>query len=195
MPSPLGHILGGAAVYLLGRPRPQGSSLILGASVLGSIIPDFDFLPGFLTGDPSAFHHGISHSAGFALLFGIGVFVVLRYFGRSSDIVTRAALMATFAYGFHAVLDAVSVVEGAKAVPLLWPLSSHEFGINLNLFGHFHHDGFADGLWSVVRHENLPALARELIVLGIPSLLMYLWAGNIMNTWRGRKTQVEAANR
>jgi hypothetical protein len=194
MPSPVGHFLGGATVYLFGRPRKQRSRLVLGTTLLGSIVPDGDFLPGFLTGDPSAFHHGISHSAGFAVLFGIGVFVVLRYFGRSNDIATRAALMATFAYGLHAVLDAVSVVEGAKAVPLLWPLLPREFGINLDLFGHFHHDGFADGLWSVVRHENLPALARESIVLGIPLLLMYVWTGKIVSTRRRPKTDVEAAS-
>ena len=83
--------------------------------------------------------------------------------------------MATFAYGFHAVLDAMSVGEGAKAVPLLWPFSRHDFGINIDLFGHFHHDGFAHGIWSVVVWENLPALARELTVMGAPLLLLLLW--------------------
>jgi membrane-bound metal-dependent hydrolase YbcI (DUF457 family) len=175
MPSPIGHFLGGAAVYLVGQPRNQRSHRVLGAALLGSIVPDFDFLPGFLTSDPSAFHHGISHSAGFALLFGIAVFFVLRSF-RHNDIATRAALMATFAYALHAVLDAVSVGEGAKAVPLLWPLSPHEFGINLELFGHFHHDGLVDGIWSVVRRENVPALTREIIVMGIPVLLLQFWA-------------------
>ena len=174
MPSPVAHILGGAAVYLIGQPRKQRSHLVLGATLLGSIVPDFDFLPGFLIDNPAAFHHGISHSLGFALLFGTAVFLLLRYFQRS-DIRTRAAVMAAFAYGFHAVLDVVSVGEGAKAVPLLWPLSAREFGINLDLFGHFHHDGLADGIWSVVRRENLPALAREITVMGIPVLLLQVW--------------------
>ncbi|HXV82853.1 MAG TPA: metal-dependent hydrolase [Candidatus Binatia bacterium] len=174
MPSPLAHILGGGVVYLAGTSAKQRSWLVLGATMLGSIVPDFDFLPGFLIGNPSAFHHGISHSSGFALLYGTVVFLVLRY-SRHSDIATRAALMATFSYAFHAVLDAVSVGEGAKAVPLLWPFSPQEFGINLDLFGHFHHDGLADGIWSVVRRENLPALARELTVMGATLLLLLLW--------------------
>jgi hypothetical protein len=173
MPSPVGHILGGAAVYLIGTTRTERSSLVLSATLLGSIIPDFDFLPGILIGDPPAFHHGISHSSGFAILFGTAVFLVLRYF-RHSDVASRTALMATFTYGFHAVLDAVSVGDGAKTVPLLWPFSQYEVGINFDLFGHFHHDGLADGIWSVVRQENVSALARELTVMGAP-LLLLLW--------------------
>jgi hypothetical protein len=186
MPSPVAHLLSGGIVYLTGGSAKQRSRLVLGATILGSIVPDFDFLPGFLIGNPGAFHHGISHSLGFALLFGTMVFLVLRYF-QYSDIATRAALMAACAYGFHAVLDAASVNEGAKSVPLLWPLSAREFGINLHLFGHFHHDGLADGLWSVVRRENLPALAREFSVMGAPLLLLLLW-----RTRRDRSKTVQA---
>jgi membrane-bound metal-dependent hydrolase YbcI (DUF457 family) len=167
--------------------------LILGATLLGSVIPDFDFLPGILIGDPGAFHHGVSHSLGFAVLFGTAVFFVLRYF-RRGDSVARAAIVAALAYTFHSVLDAVSVNEGAKAVPLLWPLSQENFGINLGLFGHFYHDGFASGPWSVVRRENVPAVARELIVLGIPSLLIHFWTIKSANTRSPQKTAVEAAN-
>jgi hypothetical protein len=174
MPSPVAHLLGGSVVYLAGTSGKQGSRLLLGSTVLGSIVPDFDFAPGILIGNPSAFHHGISHSLGFAILFGTAVFLVLRYF-QYSDIATRAALLGVFSYAFHAVLDSVSVGGGAKTVPLLWPFSLRECGTNLNLFGHFHHDGLADGIWSVVRPENVPALVRELAVMGIPALLLHFW--------------------
>jgi membrane-bound metal-dependent hydrolase YbcI (DUF457 family) len=190
MPSPIAHILGGAAVYLVGQSCKQRSHIVMSATLLGSLVPDFDFLAGIVIGDPPAFHHGISHSLGFALLFGTAVFLVLRCFQRS-DIATRAALMATFAYAFHAVLDAVSVVEGAKAVPLLWPFSWHEFGINLGLFGHFHHDGLTDGIWSVVRRENLPALTRELTVLGIPLLLIYFWRAKTVRSYEWKSVEGE----
>ena len=174
MPSPVAHILAGGVLYLAGATRKPASRLILGATISASIAPDFDFLPGFLIGRPSAFHHGISHSSGFAFLFGALVFLVLRYL-HYGDIAARAALMETLAYGFHAVLDAVSVGEGARAVPLLWPFLNREFGVNLGLFGRFHHDGLADGIWSVVVWGNLPALARELTVMGAPLLLLLLW--------------------
>ena len=186
MPSPVAHILAGGVLYIAGTSRKPASRLILGATISGSIVPDFDFLPGFLIGNPSAFHHGISHSSGFAFLFGALVFLVLRYF-QQGDIAARAALMATLAYGIHAVLDAVSVGEGAKAVPLLWPFSSHAFGINIELFGHFHHDGFAQGIWSIVNWDNLPAVARELTIMGAPLLLLLLW-----RAWGDRSKSVPA---
>jgi len=174
MPSPLAHILSGATVYLIGANRQRRGKIALGVCLLGSLLPDFDFLPGLLIGEPRAYHHGISHSVGFAVMFGAAVLFVLRYL-RRSDIAMQAGVMGALAYGFHAILDAVSVNEGAKAVPLLWPIIPAEFGINLGLLGRFHHDGLADGLRSVIRLENLSALAREVMVLGIPSLLVYVW--------------------
>jgi hypothetical protein len=154
----------------------------MGVTLLGSVVPDFDFLPGILIGDPGAFHHGMSHSVGAALLFGSAVFFSLRYFQRG-DIAAHAAIMAALAYGFHVVLDGVSANDGAKAVPLLWPLAQQDFGINLGLLGHFHHDEFADGIWSIACRQNLPALARELAVMGIPPLLIYFLDSEIYRYW------------
>jgi LexA-binding, inner membrane-associated putative hydrolase len=171
MSSPVGHILGGAALYLAGTSPQHRSNVTLVVTLMGSILPDFDFLPGILIGDPAAFHHGVSHSLAFAVLFGALVFVFLRCC-RQKKIARRAALLGTLAYAFHIVLDAVSAYE---AVPMLWPLSNVKFGIDLNVFGEFHHDRLEQGIWSVVRWENLPAVMRELTILGIPVLLLFLW--------------------
>ena len=184
MPSPAGHILGGTFVYLIGTSPQQRSNLIMTVTLLGSVAPDFDFVPGIVIGEPGAFHHGVSHSLGFAILFGTLVCLFLRYF-RCGVGLARATIMAALAYGLHAVLDGVSVNEGARSVPLLWPLSQHEFGINFGLWGHFHHDGLADGLWSVLRPDNLSALIRELAVLGIPPLLIYFVRAKSVDTGSG----------
>jgi hypothetical protein len=171
MPSPVGHILSGAALYLAGTSPQHRSNVTLGVTLMGSILPDFDFLPGILTGDPAAFHHGVSHSLAFAVLFGVLLFVLLRCC-RQKTIATRAALLGTLAYGFHVALDALSADQ---AVPIIWPLSNVKFGIDLNVFGVFHHDRLKQGIRSVVRWDNLPAVTRELAVLGIPVLLLFLW--------------------
>ena len=171
MSSPVGHMLVGAALYLAGTSPQHRSNVTLGVTLMGSILPDFDFLPGILIGDPAAFHHGVSHSLAFAVLFGALVFVFFRCC-RQKKIARRAALLGTLAYGFHVVLDAVNV---NNAVPIIWPLSNVKFGINLNLFGHFHHDRLEQGIRSVVRWDNLPAVTRELTILGIPVLLLFLW--------------------
>ena len=39
--------------------------------VLFANAPDLDFVPGILLGDPGAYHHGISHSLGFALMVAV----------------------------------------------------------------------------------------------------------------------------
>ncbi len=174
MPSPVGHILGGAAVYLAGANTGHRSRVTFAMTFVGSILPDFDFLPGILIGDPGAFHHGVSHSLAFALLFGALVYVFLRRY-LQSEIARRVALLGTLAYVFHAVLDVVSVNQGARGIPFIWPLSNVKFGINLNLFGHFHHGGLDEGIWSIFRWDNLAPLTREFVLMGIPVLLLFLW--------------------
>ena len=137
----------------------------------GSIFPDFDFLPGIVIGEPAAFHHGVSHSLAFAIFFGALVFIYLRSC-RERKFASRAALSGGLAYAMHIFLDAVSANEAA---PIIWPLSETKFGINLNFFGHFHHGGLEHGLWSVVRWDNVPAIIRELTIIGTPALLLFLW--------------------
>ena len=46
--------------------------------------PDLDFIPGFLIGDPNRYHHGVSHSIGFAVLFALAFSLVLVLVKRGS---------------------------------------------------------------------------------------------------------------
>lgn len=172
MPSPVGHLLTGAAVYLAGTTRDHGSRLLLAVALLGSIVPDADFLPGIAIGDMRAFHHGMSHSLMFALLFGGLLFVVARLSG--STIALHVSLLATAAYSLHVLLDFVNVNPGTRGVPLLWPLSSEQLGINLHLFGRFRYGGISDGIWSVVRLDNVWPLLCELAIFGAVVTLVRL---------------------
>jgi membrane-bound metal-dependent hydrolase YbcI (DUF457 family) len=171
MPSPVGHLLAGAAVYLAATPHARRSHVVLVVVLLGSIAPDFDFLPGILLGDMRTFHHGITHSLAFALLFGSLMLLVARH--RVGDGAARVWLLAALAYGVHVLLDYVAVNEGTRGVPLLWPLSSEQLGFSLRLFGHFQYGDISDGIWSVVRWDNVWPLICEVVVLG--TLLMIVW--------------------
>jgi inner membrane protein len=164
MPSPVGHLLGGAAVYLAGTTSERRSRILLAITLVGSVAPDLDFLPGIVIGDMRAFHHGISHSVVFALLFGGLVLVVARFL--TSENAPHVSLLATLAYTSHVLLDLVSVNEGTRGVPLLWPLSDEELGFPLQVFGHFRYGDITEGIWSVVRWVNVGPLLRELAVLG-----------------------------
>ena len=173
MPSPLGHILFGAGVYL-GTIRDQDRSWRRwGVALLSSIAADFDFLPGMLIGVPGAFHHGASHSILFAFLFGAVLWLLARMWAPDEE-AARPAMVAVLAYASHVILDLVSVSNGGRGLPLFWPISSERFGSDLGIFGHFNHAGLRDGIWSVVRWDNVPALTKELIVSGV-LLLLVIW--------------------
>jgi hypothetical protein len=79
MPSPVGHSLMGYVIYgatgLTGDRNWTVSMLYLFAANA----PDLDFLPGLVIGNLSKYHHGPSHSVGFAILFGI---VASLFFSR-----------------------------------------------------------------------------------------------------------------
>jgi len=181
MPSPVGHLFAGAIAYLAGKERRRRSGLLLGLALLASILPDFDFLPGLLIGDMGAFHHGISHSLAFAFLFGASAFLITR---RPNDTPAgQASALATVSYAAHVLLDFVSVNEGARGVPLLWPLSDERFGVNLQLFGHFRYTDIRDGIWSVIRPENVFPILREVVILGGLAAVLF-WRERIADALR-----------
>jgi len=170
MPSPVGHILGGAAVYLAAARKQDRSRVVLGLTLLGSILPDFDFFPGFFTGNLSAYHRGISHSLTFAIFFAAVVFILVGW--TQKKVAPRAAILAGLGYASHVILDFLGGKEGTRGVPMFWPLSDKLFGLNLGLLGSFYFQG--SSVWSVVRRDNAPALLRELFIIGSPVLFL-LW--------------------
>jgi membrane-bound metal-dependent hydrolase YbcI (DUF457 family) len=172
MPSPVGHILGGVAVYLAGTKQESRSSFILGVTLVASIAPDFDFLPGILIGKMGEFHHGISHTLPFAILFGAFTFLFVSFLDKA--VAVRASILATLAYSTHVILDFVGVNEGTRGVPILWPLSDEHFGLSLRLFGHFRWGDIRNGLAAIIRWDNVVPVLRESLVVGSVVLLL-LW--------------------
>jgi inner membrane protein len=171
MPSPVGHILTGAIVYLAGTKKERRSPMLLGVTLLGATIPDFDFLPGILIGKMGAFHHGVSHSLTFAILFGVLVFLFVRRVDKA--IAVRTSMLAAVAYASHVGLDFIGVNEGTRGVPILWPLSDAKMGFGLNLFGHFRWGDVRDGLGTIIRWENVMPVAREFLILGSVVFLLF----------------------
>ena len=98
MPSPVGHILAGAGVYLSAVRKQDRSRPILAVTLLGSIVPDFDFMPGFFIGKLSAYHHGMSHSLTFAVFFAAAVFILAE--NTQKKIAVRAAILGGLGYPF-----------------------------------------------------------------------------------------------
>lgn len=131
MPTPIGHSIGG---YVAGRlSDPAGRLTWRAAVVIGVILgnlPDADFIPGLLVGEPGAYHRGISHSVGAALAVSLGVAALGG--ARLGTGFRPLFLIALAAYGSHLVLDAVMPdTRGVVGVPLFWPLSDRYVGYAL----------------------------------------------------------------
>ena len=72
MPSPIGHSLVGLIVFHYFKQKNlKWSFLSIVLVILVSNLPDFDFIPGILLGEPNRFHHGISHSFGFVIMITV----------------------------------------------------------------------------------------------------------------------------
>ena len=170
MPSPVGHVLAGAAIYLAATTRERRSRTLLAIALLGSIAPDLDFVPGILVGDMRLFHHGMSHSLVFAAAFGVLTYVVARLQAPAAAL--PVSVIAIAVYTAHVLLDFVNVNDGTRGVALLWPMSHEHLGSNLRLFGRFEYGDISEGIWSVVRSDNVRPLLYELAILG--SLVMAL---------------------
>ena len=124
MSLPFGHTTAGYLGYELVRPQgPHRLALLLTAVALANA-PDLDFLPGLVIGHAGAYHRGVTHTLGAALVVGAAVAVWSGLAGRQRAIVVRAAAWVTAVYASHLVLDYLT----ADAVPphggrFLWPLS------------------------------------------------------------------------
>jgi inner membrane protein len=162
MPSPLGHSLTGAvicaAVY---RNRPFDRRR-LGLCVLGANLPDVDFLPGILIGQPGAFHNGITHSLGFLVVFAViaGAVAGAMRWGRPLATAGVTALLV----GSHLLLDMLMRPTRADSgIPLWWPISDEPVRAPLWLLLNIER---TDALALETIRHNIFAVGWEAVVLG-----------------------------
>ncbi len=172
MATPLGHAAAGVlAGACLARKRPllgPWADLALFAALAQA--PDLDFIPGLLIGRPDAFHHGISHSLGFALLAGALCFA----WGARRGDARRWGLIAFAIYFLQVLLDALTLdTRPPVGVPLWWPLS----GAWVEIYPFFD-DVWRTPPWAATLAHNARAVLLEMAVLG-PPLAAVLW-------WRRR---------
>jgi len=128
MSSPIGHSLAGYLIYCTREKSVSAKhdGLLFSTAILAANMPDFDFLPGFVLGQPNLYHHGISHSIGFALIASLLMtWVVGRIrtysFGKNF-------LLFFLAYCSHLFLDYFSIdTRPPMGIPVFWPLSSRYF--------------------------------------------------------------------
>lgn len=167
MATPIGHALLSVSVGLaLTRKKPLLSpkaDLALFAAF--GAAADLDFLPGIFWGNPSLFHHGASHSFGFALLAGL-LMLGLGGFLRNQPLL-RWFWLGFILYSTHLLLDSLTKDTLPPAgIPLFWPLSD-AYVKGPDIFLDIRRSISLWGTWA----HNLKALAWEALLL-TPLLLI-----------------------
>lgn len=158
-------------IYFVSRRGDNGDYRELWLLLLAANLPDFDFIPGLLVGDHSLFHRGFSHSIPAALLFALVVYAACRW--RRHRHPTRLAVLAFTGYASQLVLDWLSFDPGPVAgIPLFLPFSHEHFMANPTVFLNIERSNlFSSG---VIIH-NIRAVLLELLILGPPTALWWLW--------------------
>lgn len=160
MPTPVGHLLAGGAVGAgLARDREPRDPIALAG--LCALLPDLDFIPGALVGDPGRFHHTFSHSVFVALAVALAVVLLVR---RDRWL---HGLIAGGGYASHLLLDMLVVDPlPPRGMALFWPLSSVRVHAPLSLLPSVDHTG------AMMTLRNLAVGATEMLLFG----LLLLWA-------------------
>jgi membrane-bound metal-dependent hydrolase YbcI (DUF457 family) len=149
MPSPVGHLLGGAIVGQLLAPSAIFLCAIAGAG------PDIDFLWGR--------HNMETHSLGAAVLAGLAVLAYNR--GKHPQL----AWAVTLAWSTHVLFDWLGSDDTPPlGVMALWPLNSTFYFADAFFF-----EAISRRYWlsNFVGH-NAWAVIKETLILGPPFLLL-----------------------
>jgi inner membrane protein len=156
MPSPIGHMLGGAIAgqVVAGRRMPRWVPLAFGVA---GAAPDLDLLFGI--------HSGPTHGVGFALLAGALAAAAWRGPGR-----WRVAAAFAAAYGSHTLLDWLSTdTSPPLGIMALWPFSTEYYLSPYRVFLPVSRKYWLVEAWL----GNLRAVIRELLILG--PLVWVVW--------------------
>lgn len=161
---------------LLSRHRLSGNAWIhFGLVLLFANMPDFDFIPGYFTGEPSRFHGAYGHSLGGAILTGL--IVSLIFYRKSSAIFFKSFLYIGSIYYSHLILDFFNEdTRFPYGVMLIWPFSDKYFISQESVFmstprSMHSHDFFQ----SMLTMEHLSGLLVQAAYV-VPFLIMaILW--------------------
>lgn len=169
MPSPVGHLIAGAAAGLL-LNGPARTPVVI-AFGLTATLPDFDLL--------TPVHRGPTHGIGFAMMAGAVGWMLwpsAGYGGGRAVDRLRFALAVAAAYATHILTDWLSA---DTSVPLglmaLWPFSDRYYEPPFHLFLSVNRRYWQARAWLA----NIRAVAVELLIL-----LPLLWLA-----WRERGRQ------
>lgn len=166
MPLPIGHSLAGYALFETQRLRffeKKWKEILFFAAL--AVSPDFDYLPGFLLGNPNLYHHSYAHSLGAAIVVGLGGAVL---FGKKNGRFLACFAIIGGVYYSHLILDFFNTDTRAPyGVMLFWPFSSDYFMSPWPVFLSVAKTSDSSTFFRVfLSAHNLQVALRELLVMG-----------------------------
>lgn len=179
----LAHATAGYLAYEILRPPGAHRPLLLAGAVALANVPDLDFLPGLVLGEPSAFHRGVTHTL-VGVVMGTAIAApIVRRLRLLRGVVPPWGGWTTFVFvalASHLLIDVVSVdTTPPCGAALLWPFSDHLFYAPFTGLGDLPLDresrlGFVR---SLVAAPALIAWARELALLVATVALVHIVRG------------------
>ncbi len=176
MPSPIAHSLMGYIIYRVAtRSFKWQNWYIILFYLFVANVPDLDLVPGFFAGNVSKYHHGISHSIGFSLLFAFGCYIILGILRQEH--IKRSVAIVFCLFFSHIVLDYLTKVpDKPYGELLLWPFSNEYYVASFAFFPVIHFHGSNERfLFSLMSLQNLIAIGVELAILSPVILTVELW--------------------
>lgn len=174
MSSPIGHSLAGLIIYRVVHGPWSGIAWGRWALyVFAANAADLDFVPGILLGDPNRYHHGISHSIGFAILFGFIFSLLVYLFSRRP--MKKYFVVFSVLYLSHIVLDLMYIdTSWPYGEPFFWPLSPVYFYPSFAFLPDIQRSReAADFFRSLFSLHNLWAVTVEILLL--VSVIIVMW--------------------
>lgn len=174
MPTPIGHALAGYFIYRAGGAYKRTDHRRLFVLCLAmAVVADLDFLPGIFYGQPALYHHGISHSLGFALGAGL---IAAGISGRDKDTFLTYWGLLFLAYATHPIMDLFEPDKRPPyGVPLFWPMNGDYFQAPFQIFWGVHHaartsSSTAEWIFGILDSYNVGAIGIEILVV-LPFIL------------------------
>lgn len=170
--TPLGHSLGGYAVYNFSSVASTNNNRVKLAflCIFMANSPDLDFLPGILIGRPALYHHQTTHSLGFALIASL---VISAFFSIRTKPFSQVFSLCFISYLSHIVIDLFESsghLGHRGGMPLFWLVSTDKFSSPTTLYLAFHYERLASAsiiewIKSMFDLYNFSAIMHEVVLI------------------------------
>jgi inner membrane protein len=179
LPSPIGHSLIGLIVFSRFKNKSlKWNVYLIFLVIFVSNLPDLDFLPGIVLGEPNRYHHGITHSFGFVVILSIFLYFLLK--GKRYTKTNVVTIWFFSLSSLHVFLDFFAKDTTVPyGEPLFWPIwrSYSYFPYSIFLDIRRANDSF-QFFPSLFSYHNFQAILIEILFAIILWLLikgLYTW--------------------